>query len=43
MKPAGRPESKTWPTRTQQIGLLLLLAALTAIALARACLSGVDG
>ena len=26
----------TWPTRTQQIGLLLLLAALVAIALARA-------
>jgi hypothetical protein len=26
----------TWPTRTQQIGLLLLLAALVAIALVRA-------
>jgi hypothetical protein len=26
----------TWPTRTQQIGLLLLLAVLVAIALARA-------
>ena len=26
----------TWPTRTQQIGLLLLLAALVAIAFSRA-------
>jgi hypothetical protein len=26
----------TWPTRSQQIGLLLLLAALAALALARA-------
>lgn len=26
----------TWPTRTQQIGLLLLLAALVAIAFVRA-------
>lgn len=26
----------TWPTRTQQIGLLLLLAVLVAIALVRA-------
>jgi hypothetical protein len=26
-----------WPTRTQQIGLLILLAALAALALARAC------
>jgi hypothetical protein len=26
----------TWPTRTQQIGLLLLLAALVAVAFARA-------
>ena len=33
----------TWPSRTQQIGLLLLLAVLTAIALARACMYGVNG
>ena len=26
----------TWPTRTQQIGLLILLAALAALALVRA-------
>ncbi len=26
----------TWPTRTQQIGLLILLAALVALALVRA-------
>jgi hypothetical protein len=26
----------TWPTRTQQIGLLLLLAVLVAVAFARA-------
>jgi hypothetical protein len=31
----------TWPTRTQQIGLLILLAVLTVIALARACAPGV--
>ncbi len=33
----------TWPTRTQQIGLLFLLAVLTAMALARACVFGVTG
>lgn len=27
----------TWPTRTQQIGLLIVLAALVAIAFVRAC------
>lgn len=27
----------TWPTRAQQIGLLILLAALVALALARVC------
>lgn len=26
-----------WPSRTQMVGLLLLLAALVAVALARAC------
>jgi hypothetical protein len=30
----------SWPTRTQQLGLLILLAALAALALARACASG---
>ena len=33
----------TWPTRTQQLGLLILLAVLTAIALSRACVYGVSG
>jgi hypothetical protein len=37
MKPAGRPGEKTWPTRAQQLGLLILLAAMTALALARSC------
>jgi hypothetical protein len=32
----------TWPTRAQQLGLLILLAALAALALARACLYGVS-
>ena len=27
----------TWPTRTQQIGLLLLLTAVAVLALVRAC------
>jgi hypothetical protein len=27
----------TWPTRTQQLGLLILLAVLAALAVARAC------
>jgi hypothetical protein len=30
----------TWPTRAQQLGLLLLLAVLAAIAVARACAYG---
>jgi hypothetical protein len=29
----------TWPTRTQQIGLLILLTALAGLALVRACAS----
>ena len=29
----------TWPTRTQQMGLLLLLAALAALAVARALIT----
>lgn len=33
----------TWPTRTQQLGLLILLAILAVIALARACVRGVSG
>ena len=33
----------TWPTRTQQLGLLLLLAVLAVLALARACPYGVSG
>lgn len=33
----------TWPTRTQQIGLLMLLAALVVLALARACAYEVAG
>jgi hypothetical protein len=33
----------TWPTRTQQLGLLFLLALLAALALARACEYGVSG
>ena len=33
----------TWPTRTQQLGLLILLAVLVAITLARACAVGVPG
>lgn len=33
----------TWPTRTQQLGLLILLAGLTALAFARACASGLPG
>lgn len=32
-----------WPTRTQQLGLLILLAILAAIALVRACAHGVSG
>jgi hypothetical protein len=28
----------TWPSRVQQIGLVALLAALAALALARACI-----
>jgi hypothetical protein len=40
MKPAGRPGEKTWPTRAQQLGLLILLAVVTALALARACKPG---
>jgi len=31
------------PTRAQGAGLVLLLAALASLALARACLSGVSG
>jgi hypothetical protein len=31
----------TWPTRTQQLGLLIVLAVLAALALARACVYGV--
>jgi hypothetical protein len=31
----------TWPSRVQQIGLVALLAALAALALARACVVGV--
>ena len=27
----------TWPTRTQQVGLLLLLTAVAVLALVRAC------
>jgi hypothetical protein len=30
----------TWPTRAQQLGLLILLAAIVAVALARACALG---
>jgi hypothetical protein len=30
----------TWPTRAQQLGLLILLAAIVAVALARACAPG---
>ena len=33
----------TWPTRTQQIGLLMLLAALVALASVRACGYGAAG
>lgn len=33
--PKGRVEG--WPTRTQQIGLLILLSALAGLALVRAC------
>jgi hypothetical protein len=33
----------TVPGRAQQIGLLLVLAALTALALARGCVPGVSG
>jgi hypothetical protein len=32
----------TWPTRTQQLGLLIVLAALVTLSLARACLFGID-
>jgi hypothetical protein len=31
----------TWPSRTQQLGLVIVLAALVALSFARACLSGV--
>jgi hypothetical protein len=30
----------TWPSRTQQLGLLILLTALAALALGRACAFG---
>ena len=30
-----------WPTRSQQLGLLILVAALASLALARACASGI--
>lgn len=33
----------TWPTRTQQLGLLILLSALAALAVVRACASGAAG
>jgi hypothetical protein len=33
----------TWPTRTQQVGLLFMLALLAVFALARACAYGVSG
>jgi hypothetical protein len=33
----------TWPTRAQQLGLLILLAALAALALSRACVVEVSG
>ena len=33
----------TWPTRTQQVGLLFLLALLAVLALDRACANGVSG
>lgn len=33
----------TWPTPAQQLGLLILLAVLAAIALARACVYGIAG
>lgn len=33
----------TWPTPTQQLGLLILLAVLAALALARACAYGASG
>jgi hypothetical protein len=33
----------TWPTRTQQLGLLFLLALLAALAMGRACVAGAAG
>lgn len=33
----------TWPSRVQQLGLVILLAALASLALVRACLYGVRG
>jgi hypothetical protein len=30
----------TWPTRTQQLGLIIVLALLAVLSLARACASG---
>jgi hypothetical protein len=33
----------TWPSRVQQVGLVILLAALASLALVRACPYGVSG
>jgi hypothetical protein len=33
----------TWPSRVQQVGLVVLLAALASLALVRACHYGVGG
>jgi hypothetical protein len=33
----------TWPTRTQQVGLLFLLAVLATLAFIRACAYGASG
>lgn len=33
----------TWPSRVQQAGLVILAAALAALAVARACASGISG
>lgn len=42
MSADGQHGEKSWPSRTQQLGLLILLAALAALALARACVFGVS-